>query len=147
MLIFYQFFQFLKLLIFLFKEIITTRLMDLVYKNTFRVNLINLLLNLLMLVSIVFAIFEIKKEFSFIETVVVTYGILYEIMMLVTIYAGIRERNLPEWMEFMENGYVQLLGFILINLLLMDITMVGLIIGSITIAYCIGFIIYKFYNN
>lgn len=117
--------------------------MELVYKNTFRVNLINLLLNLLMLVSIVFAIFEIKENFSFIEMVSVTYGILYEMMMLVTIYAGIRERNLPEWMEFMENGYVQLLGFILINLLLMDITMVGLIIGSITIVYCFGFVIYN----
>lgn len=125
------------------KETIITVLMELVYKNTFRVNLINLLLNLLMLVSIVFAIFEIKENFSFIEMVSVTYGILYEIIMFATIYAGIRERNLPEWMEFMENGYVQLLGFILINLLLMDITMVGLIIGSITILYCIGFVIYN----
>ena len=45
-------------------------------------------------------------------------------------------------MEFLENGYVQLLGFVLINLLLMDTSLVGLVIGSVIIAYGICLLIY-----
>lgn len=121
--------------------------MELNYKNSFRINIINLILNLLMIVSSVFTIFEIKEQFEFIELVVVVYSILYEIVMFVTIYAGILERNLPEFLEFMENGYVQLLGFVLINLLLMDLSLASLIIGSLILAYSIIFTIYNFCIN
>ena len=121
--------------------------MELNYKNSFRINIINLILNLLMIVSSVFTIFEIKEQFEFIELVVVVYSILYEIVMFVTIYAGILERNLPEFLEFMENGYVQILGFVLINLLLMDLSLVSLIIGSLILTYSIIFTIYNFCTN
>tara|TARA_E500000178_G_C16942257_1_gene717019 strand:- start:153 stop:524 length:372 start_codon:yes stop_codon:yes gene_type:complete len=121
--------------------------MELNYKNSFRINIINLILNLLMIVSSVFTIFEIKEQFEFIELVVVVYSILYEIVMFVTIYAGILERNLPEFLEFMENGYVQILGFVLINLLLMDLSLVSLIIGSLILTYSIIFTIYNFCIN
>ena len=100
-----------------------------------------------MIVSSVFTIFEIKEQFEFIELVVVVYSILYEIVMFVTIYAGILERNLPEFLEFMENGYVQILGFVLINLLLMDLSLVSLIIGSLILTYSIIFTIYNFCTN
>lgn len=121
--------------------------MELNYKNSFRINIINLIVNLLMIVSSVFTIFEIKEQFEFIELVVVVYSILYEIVMFVTIYAGILERNLPEFLEFMENGYVQILGFVLINLLLMDLSLVSLIIGSLILTYSIIFTIYNFCTN
>ncbi len=100
-----------------------------------------------MTISIVFGIFELKETFSFIELVAIVYAILYEVMMLVITYAGIRELNPPEFMEFLENGYVQILGFILVNLLLMDICLVALIVGSIIIAYSIGLFIYIRYQT
>ena len=112
------------------------------FKNTLKINLINLILNLSMTFSIVFGIFELKDSFSYTEMVAITYAILYEILMFIVIYAGIRDRNLPEFMENFENGYLQLLGFILINLLLMDTTLVGLIVGSFIITSSIGISIY-----
>ena len=121
--------------------------MGLTFKNTFRINILNLIVNLLMTISIVFGIFELKETFSFIELVAIVYAILYEVMMLVITYAGIRELNPPEFMEFLENGYVQILGFILVNLLLMDICLVALIVGSIIIAYSIGLFIYIRYQT
>ena len=110
------------------------------FKNTLKINLINLILNLSMTFSIVFGILELEESFSYTEMVAITYAILYEIIMFIVIYAGIRDRNLPEFMEIFENGYLQLLGFIMINLLLMDTTLVGLVIGSfiITISICIS---------
>lgn len=116
-------------------------------KNTFRINVTNLIVNLLMTISISFGILELKDTFSFIDMVAILYAILYEIMMIVAIYAGIRELNLPEFMEFLENGYVQLLGFILINLLLIDTSFVGLIIGSVIIAYSLGVTLYLYFRN
>ena len=116
-------------------------------KNTFRLNITNLIINLLMTISIAFGILELKETFSFIDMIAIIYAILYEIMMIVAIYAGIRELNLPEFMEFLENGYVQLLGFILINLLLMDTSFVGLVIGSIIIAYSLGVTLYLYFRN
>ena len=80
--------------------------MALTFKNTFKINIINLLLNLSMILSIVFGIFELKESFSFIKMVAIAYAILYEILMFITIYAGFREMNIPEFMEFLENGYV-----------------------------------------
>jgi len=121
--------------------------MALTFKNTNKINIINLLLNLSMILSIVFGIFELKETFSFIKMVAITYAILYEIIMFITIYAGFRELNLPEFMECLENGYVQLLGFVLINLLLMDTSMVGLIVGSVIIAASIGISIYAAYKE
>ena len=121
--------------------------MTLTFKNTNKINIINLLLNLSMILSIVFGIFELKETFSFIKMVAITYAILYEIIMFITIYAGFRELNLPEFMECLENGYVQLLGFVLINLLLMDTSMVGLIVGSVIIAASIGISIYAAYKE
>ena len=131
----------------LFKELLVYFLMALTFKNTFKINMINLLLNLAMTLSIVFGIFELKDTFSFIKMVVITYAILYEIMMFIIIYASIRDRNPPEFMENMENGYIQLLGFILINLLLMDTSLIGLIVGSIIIATSIGVSIYVNYKG
>ncbi len=116
-------------------------------KNTFRINVTNLIVNLLMTISIAFGILELKDTFSFIDMVAILYAILYEIMMIVAIYAGIRELNLPEFMEFLENGYVQLLGFILVNLLLIDTSFVGLIIGSVIIAYSLGVTLYLYFRN
>ena len=116
-------------------------------KNTFRLNITNLIVNLLMTISIAFGILELKDTFSFIDMVAIIYAILYEIMMIVAIYAGIRQLNLPEFMEFLENGYVQLLGFILINLLLIDTSFIGLIIGSVVIAYSLGVSLYLFFRN
>ena len=116
-------------------------------KNTFRINVTNLIVNLLMTISISFGILELKDTFSFIDMVAILYAILYEIMMIVAIYAGIRELNLPEFMEFLENGYVQLLGFILINLLLIDTSFIGLIIGSIIIVYSLGVTVYLYFRN
>ena len=117
------------------------------YKNTFRINITNLIVNLLMTISIAFGILELKDTFSFIDMVAIIYAILYEIMMIVAIYAGIRQLNLPEFMEFLENGYVQLLGFIFINLLLIDTSFIGLIIGSVVIAYSLGVSLYLFFRN
>ena len=117
------------------------------YKNTFRINITNLIVNLLMTISIAFGILELKDTFSFIDMVAIIYAILYEIMMIVAIYAGIRQLNLPEFMEFLENGYVQLLGFILINLLLIDTSFIGLIIGGIIIAYSLGVTLYLYFRN
>tara|TARA_B100000886_G_scaffold135768_1_gene91609 strand:+ start:3432 stop:3800 length:369 start_codon:yes stop_codon:yes gene_type:complete len=116
-------------------------------KNTFRINVTNLIVNLLMTISIAFGILELKDTFSFIDMVAIIYAILYEIMIIVAIYAGIRQLNLPEFMEFLENGYVQLLGFILINLLLIDTSFIGLIIGSVVIAYSLGVSLYLFFRN
>lgn len=116
-------------------------------KNTFRINVTNLIVNLLMTISIAFGILELKDTFSFIDMVAILYAILYEIMMIVAIYAGIRQLNLPEFMEFLENGYVQLLGFILVNLLLIDTSFVGLIIGSVIIAYSLGVTLYLHFRN
>ena len=116
-------------------------------KNTFRINVTNLIVNILMTISIAFGILELKDTFSFIDMVAILYAILYEIMMIVAIYAGIRELNLPEFMEFLENGYVQLLGFILVNLLLIDTSFVGLIIGSVIIAYSLGVTLYLYFRN
>ena len=112
------------------------------FKNTLKINLINLILNLSMTFSIVFGIFELEDSFSYTEMVAITYAILYEMLMFIVIYAGIRDRNLPEFMENFENGYLQLLGFILINLLLMETTLVGLIVGSIIITSSIFISIY-----
>ena len=112
------------------------------FKNTNKINIINLLLNLSMILSIVFGILDLKETFSFIKMVAIAYAILYEILMFITIYAGFRELNLPESMECLENGYVQQLGFILINLLLIDTSMVGLIVGSVIIASSTGISIY-----
>ena len=100
-----------------------------------------------MTLSIVFGIFELKETFSFIKMVAITYAMLYEIMMFIIIYANIRERNPPEFMENMENGYIQVLGFILVNLLLMDTSLVGLIVGSIIIATSTGVSIYVVYKG
>ena len=97
--------------------------------------------------SIVFGIFELKETFSFIKIVAIAYAILYEILMFITIYAGFRDLNIPEFMECFENGYVQLLGFVLINLLLMDTSMVGLIVGSVIIASSTGISIYAAYKG
>ena len=116
--------------------------MELTFKNTFRINSINLIVNLLMVISVVFGVFELKDTFSFIDLIAVIYSILFQIMMFVVIYASFRELNCPEFMEFLENGYAQILGFITINLLLMDTSFVGLIIGSIIIAYSLGLLIY-----
>jgi len=116
--------------------------MAITFKNTNKINIINLLLNLSMILSIVFGIFELKETFSFIKMVAIAYAILYEILMFITIYAGFRELNLPESMECLENGYVQQLGFILINSLLIDTSMVGLIVGSVIIASSTGISIY-----
>lgn len=116
-------------------------------KNTFRLNITNLIVNLLMTISIAFGILELNDTFSFIDMVAIIYAILYEIIMIVAIYAGIRQLNLPEFMEFLENGYVQLLGFILINLLLIDTSFIGLIIGSVVIAYSFGVSLYLFFRN
>ena len=116
--------------------------MELTFKNTFRINSINLTVNLLMIISVVFGVFELKDTFSFIDLIAVIYSILFQIMMFVVIYASFRELNCPEFMEFLENGYVQILGFITINLLLMDTSFVGLVIGSIIIAYSLGLLIY-----
>ena len=121
--------------------------MALTFKNTYKINIINLLLNLSMILSIVFGIFELKESFSFIKMVAIAYAILYEILMFITIYAGFREMNLPEFMECFENGYVQLLGFVLINLLLMDTSLVGLIVGSVIIASSTGISIYVVYRG
>ena len=117
------------------------------FKNTNKINIINLLLNLSMILSIVFGIFELKETFSFIKMVVIVYAILYEILMFITIYAGFRELNLPECMECLENGYVQQLGFVLINLLLIDTSMVGLIVGSVIITSSTGITIYAAYKG
>tara|TARA_Y100000992_G_C21038212_1_gene383694 strand:- start:70 stop:468 length:399 start_codon:yes stop_codon:yes gene_type:complete len=116
--------------------------MELIFKNTFRINLINLIINLLMIISVIFGVFELKNTFSFIDLIAIIYSILFQIMMFVVIYASFRELNCPEFMEFLENGYVQILGFIIINLLLMDTSFVGLVIGSIIIAYSLGLLIY-----
>ena len=116
--------------------------MELTFKNTFRINSINLIVNLLMVISVVFGVFELKDTFSFIDLIAVIYSILFQIMMFVVIYASFRELNCPEFMEFLENGYVQILGFIIINLLLMDTSFVGLVIGSIIIAYSLGLLLY-----
>ena len=116
--------------------------MELTFKNTFRINSINLIVNLLMVTSVVFGVFELKDTFSFIDLIAVIYSILFQIMMFVVIYASFRELNCPEFMEFLENGYVQILGFITINLLLMDTSFVGLVIGSIIIAYSLGLLLY-----
>ena len=121
--------------------------MALTFKNTYKINIINLLLNLSMILSIVFGIFELKESFSFIKMVAIAYAILYDILMFITIYAGFREMNLPEFMECFENGYVQLLGFVLINLLLMDTSLVGLIVGSVIIASSTGISIYVVYRG
>jgi len=121
--------------------------MALTFKNTFKINIINLLLNLSMILSIVFGIFELKESFSFIKMVAIAYAILYEILMFITIYAGFREMNIPEFMECLENGYVQLLGLVLINLLLMDTSLVGLIVGSVIIASSMGITIYVVYRG
>ena len=59
--------------------------MTLTFKNTNKINIINLLLNLSMILSIVFGIFELKETFSFIKMVAITYAILYEIIMFITI--------------------------------------------------------------
>mgnify|MGYP001395480065 CR=1 FL=1 len=116
--------------------------MELTFKNTFRINSINLIVNLLMVISVIFGVFELKNTFSFIDLIAIIYSILFQIMMFVVIYASFRELNCPEFMEFLENGYVQILGFIIINLLLMDTSFVGLVIGSIIIAYSLGLLIY-----
>ncbi len=116
--------------------------MELTYKNTFRVNIINLILNLLITISIAFGILELKETFLYIDLVAIIYGIIFEVMMFVTLYASMRQLNVPEFMEFLENGYVQLLGFVLINLLLMDTSLVGLVIGSVIVAYSICLFIY-----
>ena len=112
------------------------------FKNTLKINLINLILNLSMTFSIVFGILELEESFSYTEMVAITYAILYEIIMFIVIYAGIRDRNLPEFMEIFVNGYLQLLGFIMINLLLMDTTLVGLVIASFIITFSICISIY-----
>ena len=116
--------------------------MELTFKNTFRINSINLTVNLLMIISVVFGVFELKDTFSYIDLIAVIYSILFQVMMFVVIYASFRELNCPEFMEFLENGYVQILGFIIINLLLMDTSFVGLVIGSIIIAYSLGLLLY-----
>ena len=116
--------------------------MELKLKNTFLINVTNFVFTILMILSVVFGIFELKEIFSFIELVAIFYCILFQIMMLAVVYSGLRELNLPEFMEFFENGYVQQLGFILINLLMIDTSLVGLVVGCITIAYSLGIIIY-----
>ena len=121
--------------------------MELTYKNTLRVNIINLILNLLITISIAFGILELKETFLYIDLVAIIYGIIFEVMMFVTLYASMRQLNVPEFMEFLENGYVQLLGFILINLLLIDTSFIGLIIGSVVIAYSLGVSLYLFFRN
>ena len=121
--------------------------MAITFKNTNKINIINLLLNLSMILSIVFGILDLKETFSFIKMVAIAYAILYEILMFITIYAGFRELNLPESMECLENGYVQQLGFVLINLLLIDTSMVGLIVGSVIITSSTGITIYAAYKG
>ena len=116
--------------------------MEINHKNSFRLNLANLILILTMTFSAVFGILELKHTFSYIYMVSIIYGILFQIMMLVILYAGFRELNPPEFLEFLENGYVQLLCFILVNLLLMDTSLVGLIIGSIIVTYSTITLIY-----
>jgi hypothetical protein len=121
--------------------------MALTFKTPNKINIINLLLNLSMILSIVFGILDLKETFSFIKMVAIAYAILYEILMFITIYAGFRDMNIPEFMDCLENGYVQQLGFILINLLLIDTSMVGLIVGSVIIASSTGVTIYAAYTG
>ena len=121
--------------------------MELTYKNSFRVNILNLFINSIMIISIVYAVLELKNIFLFIELVAVFYAILFEIMMLIILYAGIRQLNPPEFLEFLENGYVQLFGFIFINLLLMDICLVSLVVGSIIIFYSICMFLFISYQT
>jgi len=130
-----------------FKELFVYFLMVLSFKNSYKINIINLLLNLSMTLSIVFGVFELKETFSYIKMVAIGYAILYEILIFIAIYAGLKEMNLPECIDIFENGYIQLLGFILINLLLMDTSLVGLIVGSIIIAISMGISIYALNNS
>ena len=46
--------------------------MELTFKNTFRINSINLTVNLLMIISVVFGDFELKDTFSYIDQYCIT---------------------------------------------------------------------------
>lgn len=116
--------------------------MKLTIKNTTKINIINLILTLIMTLSAVFGIFQLKETFSFIDMIAMIYGMVFQIFMIIVTYAGIRQLNPPEFMEFLENGNVQLFGFLVINLLLIDTSFVGLIVSSVMIAYSIGAFIY-----
>lgn len=117
-------------------------------KNNFKINVINLILSLLLVVPIVYGIIQLKKDFIFSDLIAIIYSTCFHIMILIVIYASLRELNPPEFLEFLENSYIQLLGFILISLLLIDTSIVGLIVGCIIITLVLGeFIyIYKFMN-
>ena len=116
--------------------------MKLTIKNTTKINIINLILSLIMTLSAVFGIFQLKETFSFIDMIALIYGMLFQIFMIIVTYAGIRQLNPPEFMEFLENGNVQLFGFLVINLLLIDTSFVGLIVSSVMILYSILAFIY-----
>ena len=116
--------------------------MKLTFKNTTKINIINLILSLIMTLSAVFGIFQLKETFSFIDMIALIYGMVFQILMIIVTYAGIRQLNPPEFMEFLENGNVQLFGFLIINLLLIDTSFVGLIVSSVMILYSIGAFIY-----
>ena len=116
--------------------------MKLTFKNTTKINIINLILSLIMTLSAVFGIFQLKETFSFIDMIALIYGMVFQIFMIIVTYAGIRQLNPPEFMEFLENGNVQLFGFLVINLLLIDTSFVGLIVSSVMILYSIGAFIY-----
>ena len=116
--------------------------MKLTFKNTTKINIINLILSLIMTLSAVFGIFQLRETFSFIDMIAIIYGIVFQIFMIIVTYAGIRQLNPPEFMEFLENGNVQLIGFLVINLLLIDTSFVGLIVSSVMIVYSIGAFIY-----
>lgn len=116
--------------------------MKLTFKNTTKINIINLILSLIMTLSAVFGIFQLRETFSFIDMIALIYGMVFQIFMIIVTYAGIRQLNPPEFMEFLENGNVQLIGFLVINLLLIDTSFVGLIVSSVMIVYSIGAFIY-----
>jgi hypothetical protein len=121
--------------------------MALTLKNTVKINVMNLIASLIMIISIAFGVNELNKNFIFIDMIAITYAILFEVMIIAAIYAGLRELCLPEFMEFLENGFVQQLGFLLINLLLIDTSFEGLIISSIIIGYTFILFLYTYLSN
>ena len=118
--------------------------MNLTKKNNLRVNIVNLVLSLLMVVPIVYCIFKLKNDFIFSDFIAALYSTIFHFMMIIIIYTSIRQLSPPEWMEFLENTYVQLVGFILTNLLLIDTSLVGTIVGSIIIFLVLGESIYVY---
>lgn len=111
-------------------------------KNNFKFNVINLVLTLSILPSIAYCILELKEDFSLLIFIVTMYSLIHQIFMYIVIYASFRQRNLPEFLEFLENTNIQLVSLILINLLLIDTSLIGLIIGCIEIIASISLLVY-----